>query len=92
MTPKFYSFLWIVFAVSAGIIWLAGVFTLTTVVVYGFISFGLVFAGMMCVLPGVVSHPTVAKTKTKPVRPAQPQFKPASVPMGHAVRAKLRYQ
>ena len=63
MTPKFYSFLWIVFAVSAGIIWLAGVFTLTTVVVYGFISFGLVFTGMMCVLPGAVSHPPVKRER-----------------------------
>ena len=49
-------------------------------------------AACVNILPGMVSHPTVAKTKTKPVRPAQPEFQPVSVPTGHAVRAKLRYQ
>jgi len=92
MSPKFYAFLWIVFAISAGVLWLAGVFTLTTIVVYGFIAFGLVFTGMMCVLPGVVSHPPVAKPKTKPATRVQPTFKPVSVPTGHRVPAKLRFQ
>lgn len=61
MTPRFYGFLWVVFTVAAGILWLGGVFTLLTMVVLGFISFGLTFIGMMCVLPAVVSHPPVAQ-------------------------------
>lgn len=63
MSPKFYGSLWIVFAASAGVLWLANFFTLLTLVVFGFIAFGLVFAGMICVLPGTVSHPTANKEK-----------------------------
>lgn len=61
MSPKFYGSLWVVFAASAGVLWLANFFTLLTLVVFGFIAFGLVFAGMICVLPGTVSHPTAKK-------------------------------
>ena len=58
MSPKFYGFLWMVFAVTAGILFLGGVFTMLTGVVYGFAAFGMIFLGMMCVLPGAVSdHP-----------------------------------
>lgn len=57
MSPKFYSFLWAIYFVAAAVLWLAGVFTLFTAVVFGFVAFGFVFMGMMCVLPGAVSHP-----------------------------------
>lgn len=63
MSPKFYSFLWILYFVSVGIMWLAGVLTMIAGIVFGFIAFGLIFTGMMCVLPGVVSHPPVKKAK-----------------------------
>lgn len=56
MSPKTYGILWtLVFAV-AGVIWLAGVFTLLTGVVFGFLAFGMTFMGMMCVLPSTVAH------------------------------------
>lgn len=61
MSPRFYSFLWAIYFVVAAVLWLAGVFTLLTAVVFGFVAFGFVFMGMMCVLPGAVSHPHVAK-------------------------------
>jgi hypothetical protein len=48
---------------AAGIMWLSGVFTLLTAVVFGFIAFGMTFIGMMCVLPSAVSHPTLKKVK-----------------------------
>ena len=51
------------FAVSAGVLMLAGMFTLMTTVVYGFIAFGLVFVGMMCVLPGQVADPAAGQVK-----------------------------
>lgn len=57
MSPRFYSYLWIVYAAAAGLLWIAGMFTMLTLVVFGFVAFGLVFAGMICVLPGAVSHP-----------------------------------
>jgi hypothetical protein len=59
MSQRSYGFLWILFFASAGILWLGGVFTMTAVIVFGFIMFGLVFTGMMCVLPGEVSHTAI---------------------------------
>ena len=63
MSPRFYGFLWILCGVSAGILWLAGVFTMLAAVVFGFVAFGLVFVGMMCVLPAQVSHPSAPRAK-----------------------------
>lgn len=68
MTPKFYSYLWTVFAATALIFWLGGVFTMMTLVVYGFIAFGLVFTGMICVLPGLAAHPP-APAQPSPAKP-----------------------
>lgn len=86
MSPKVYWFLWVLYFVSAGILWVGGVFTLTTLIVYGFVSFGLVFIGMMCVLPNIVSHvPRREKAVSTPMvtEPAQraPVFRP-HIPMG----------
>ena len=60
---KFYSFTWVLFFVSAGVMWLADVLNMFAVLVFGFIAFGLVFAGMMCVLPSAVSHPVPTKIR-----------------------------
>lgn len=72
MTPKFYSFLWIAFAIVAGLLFVTGFFTMLTLVTFGFIAFGLVWVGMICVLPGTVGHepspvkkPTPRKMDTK---------------------------
>jgi hypothetical protein len=73
MTPKFYSFLWALFAVAVGVFWFGGAMSMFAVTVFGFVSFGLVFVGMMCVLPGVVGHhhetvekePVVKRAKTE---------------------------
>jgi len=74
MSPRFYTLLWMVFFVSAGLLLLGGVFTITTLIVYGFIAFGLVFTGMMCVLPNVAALPAEKgpKPKTRPMRPLKP--------------------
>lgn len=63
MSPKLYSLIWTAFGVVGAIMWLGGVFSLFIGVVFGFIAFGLVFMGMMCVLPGTVSHPMPAQAK-----------------------------
>lgn len=73
MSPKSYSFLWELYFVSAGVMWLGGVLTMLAVVVFGFVGFGLVFMGMMCVLPGTVSQP--APKKPKMLKPEK-TFKP----------------
>ncbi|MBK8464743.1 MAG: hypothetical protein IPL32_02850 [Chloracidobacterium sp.] len=57
MSPRSYSFLWLVYFVSVGVMSIAGVLTMVAVVAFGFIAFGLVFMGMMCVLPAAVAHP-----------------------------------
>ena len=63
MSAKMYSLVWTAFWVVAAILWLGGVFSLFVGVVFGFLAFGLVFMGMMCVLPGTVSHPAPVKAK-----------------------------
>ena len=63
MSPRFYGFLWVLFWVFAAIFWLAGMFTMLVAVVFGSIAFGLVFVGMMCVLPAHVSHPEAPRAK-----------------------------
>ena len=84
MSPKFYSFLWILYFVAAGVMWLAGVLTMLSVVVFGFVAFGMVFMGMMCVLPGAVSHPTpeIAKEPTQ-----KKVSKPAKARTAHGLTA-----
>jgi hypothetical protein len=57
MSPKTYSLVWVAYAVVAAILWMGGVFSMFIGVVFGFVAFGLVFTGMMCVLPGIY-HPT----------------------------------
>lgn len=63
MSPRMYSLVWTALGVVAAIMWLGGVFSLFVGVVFGFIAFGLVFMGMMCVLPSTVSQPAPAKAK-----------------------------
>ena len=66
MSPRFYSSLWAAFALVAAILWVGGVMSIFIGVVFGFLAFGLVFTGMICVLPGTVSHPPVQKAEKKP--------------------------
>ncbi len=73
MTPKFYSSLWALFALAVGVVWLGGAMSMFTITAFGFVAFGLVFVGMMCVLPGVVGHshehtekaPVAKRTRTE---------------------------
>lgn len=57
--------MWAVVAIGAGGLYVAGAFSLLSAVVFGFICFGLVFMGMMCVLPFTVSHPEPARKSAK---------------------------
>jgi len=71
MTPKFYAVTWALFGLFSALIWLTGLMTAPVLVSLGFVTFGLVFTGMMCVLPGTVSHPTTRSVPEPPrhVRP-----------------------
>ena len=79
MSPKFYWSLWGFFAVSAGVLWLAGVFTMLTAVIFGFVAFGLIFTGMMCVLPAMVAHPPVSKAGASAPTKVDPAVRPVQV-------------
>ena len=68
MTPKFYAALWVVYFAAAAICWISGMLTLLTVVEFGFVAFGLVFTGMMCVLPTQVAHAHEMTSKPGPVK------------------------
>lgn len=69
MSTKTYTLVWAAFSVVAAILWLGGVFSMFIGVVFGFVAFGLVFMGMICVLPPAVSHP--AQTKAPEIMTAE---------------------
>lgn len=61
MSVKAYWSIWGVFAVAALLLFVTGNMTMLTMVVMGFVGFGLTFMGMMNVLPLLVSHVNEAK-------------------------------
>ena len=69
---KVYFMLWGLLFLAAAVIFAIGIMTPMTLVVFGFISFGMVFMGMMGVLPILVTHPEPAKAikirKERPVK------------------------
>lgn len=93
MTPKFYSFLWALYAIAVGVIWLGGAMTMLAITVFGFVAFGLVFVGMMCVLPGVVGHshepaakaPAVKRTRSSK---SEAMLSPADIRAGAPLRLR----
>ena len=67
MSPKFYTYLWIAFFAAAIVVFIAGAFTMFAGVVFGFVAFGLIFTGMMCVLPAQVGHEHHASHNTSDI-------------------------
>jgi hypothetical protein len=58
MIVKIYALIWAFGALTAGTLFLTGSFTPTVNVLFGFLSFGAIFLGMLSVLPlTVVPHP-----------------------------------
>ena len=55
---KIYTLIWFIVLSVAAMLFLMGNFTMFTGVVFGFIAFGLIFTGMMCVLPSTVGGNT----------------------------------
>lgn len=81
MLVKIYGMLWLATAILALLLYLAGSLTTTAVVVFGFVAFGLVFMGMMGVLPATVVHPAprkpaVAKKAVNVVQDRRPVRQP----------------
>jgi len=57
MFERFYAGLWFAVALVSSALYLTGSFNPVVLVVFGFVTLGLVFMGMMCVLPTTVAHP-----------------------------------
>lgn len=57
MYVKLYAAVWGLLLIVALALAVTGNFSMMTAIVYGFISFGMVFMGMMSVLPALVSTP-----------------------------------
>ena len=72
MLVRIYWITWAIFAFVTALLFAMGTFTMMTVVVAGFVAFGLTFMGMMNVLPGMVAHP-------EPVRYVEPELVKAPV-------------
>lgn len=66
MLVKMYWMIWAIVAVAALMVFAAGSFTLMMATIFGFIAFGLVFMGMIGVLPAMVSHPAAPKPVAVP--------------------------
>ena len=62
MSVRMYKLLWLAFAAVVGIFYVSGNLTLMAEVVFGFIVFGMVFMGMMVVLPTSISHPELKQS------------------------------
>jgi len=56
MYAKIYWLTWAVLLLAAALFFVAGLMTPFVGVVFGFIAFGMVFMGMMSVLPSTVGH------------------------------------
>lgn len=87
MILKIYGVLWLALIMSMPPLYGAGVFTLTVAVTYGFIAFGMVFMGMIGVLPILATHPSHVKSSPKQTKAvAAPEPSPRGS-RGQAVHA-----
>lgn len=92
MLTKIYFRVWAAFLILAAILIVAGKFHGVTAVAFGFVSFGLIFSGMMFVLPFSISHPKPQKTTAdKPkrilgsaIKNIKRQWSPADLSMRNA--------
>lgn len=73
MMLKIYEIIWTFIATIAGVLFLTGEFTQITAVLFGFICFGMVFMGMMTVLPATIEHP-VPPVELTPNLEVKPKF------------------
>lgn len=71
MLNKLYGLSWVAFLLLAGLLFVGGYLTEMAIVILGFVAFGLVFMGMIGVLPSSVGHNT--PPAREPVRTAAPE-------------------
>jgi hypothetical protein len=100
MQVKLYWGIWIVGILIVGGFYLTGNFTPIAAVVFGFMSFGMVFMGMMSVLPSTITHTAhendniqvpLIHTKPEAVLSVFREFRKSWMPYGVEVR-RPRYR
>ena len=62
MITKIYGLIWLLGALAAGILYMTGNFNSYVNILFGFLSFGAIFMGMIAVLPLTVVHHAPKKT------------------------------
>jgi hypothetical protein len=89
MILKIYQTLWAAIGVLAALVWLTGNMTQIVVVGFGFVCFGMLFMGLISVLPSTVGH-NAPHAEPKPVKPApaarkesQEAYAPAKSAVAH---------
>jgi hypothetical protein len=86
MLAKAYLYSWFVIGATFVLVFVSGNMTALALVIFGFIAFGMVFAGMMNVLPGTIADAHHA-AKPEPV-PTEPSRGPVvSVPIPRGARS-----
>jgi hypothetical protein len=83
MLTKIYMYTWLAITAAFTAVLVSGSLTPLAIVVFGFVAFGMVFAGMMCVLPVEVSHSAI---ETLPDEKAPSQQPVVAPPVRHGVR------
>jgi hypothetical protein len=74
---KIYFSIWAIVGIAAAIMFLTGNMTMLVLVVFGFIGFGLVFMGMMGVLPIEASR--MSQKPHVELKPIKENVKPGNV-------------
>jgi hypothetical protein len=64
---KIYWTLWALIALIALLLFVTGNFTMLTLIAVGFVVFGMIFMGMISVLPSMVGH-NAPRAEPKPVK------------------------
>ena len=83
MLARFYLYAWLAIAFAfLGVVFIEGL-TITVLAAFSFIALGMIFVGMMDVLPATISHPA-----TEPIR-ASKQISSGSVGtvVGHRIHS-----
>ena len=61
MLVKLYALIWLLGLLAVGIFYFTGNFTPVVAIVFGFLSFGAIFMGIMGVLPETETHHSPTK-------------------------------
>ena len=80
MFAKIYWYTWLIIVAVAGLLLVTGNMTNMAVVVFGFIAFGMIFAGMTNVLPWTLTH---AAAEPLPTKEKERRVSAEAVPVPH---------